>query len=222
MKFKKMEEKAKRFDIMEDYTPMNKKSEQNATRTNPQHQPTTKEPSFHNTRTRTKQQTIPTPLTREPKPTIQHYMTREPQTKLEKEPTTNNEEPRKVDGTNYKIDGRKEQGEKNKQDKHLRTLQNQKKTALGTSPKVTKRKRTKPKTLHLEDGINTLKAFLELKAKARQNGAIPHTSINGHGSSIADAAVPLKMNIGEDKHGKKSSGTDSNTIVKPVGIDIFK
>ena len=69
---------------------------------------------------------------------------------------------------------------------------------------------------------HSLILFLELKAKARQNGAIPHTSINGNGSSIADAAVPLKMNIGEDDHGRESSGTDSNTKVKPVGINIFK
>ena len=85
-----------------------------------------------------------------------------------------------------------------------------------------KRKGTKPKTLHLEDGINTLKAFLELKAKARQDGAIPHTSIDGNGLSIADAAVPLNLNTGEDDHGRKSSGTDSSTKVKPAGINIFK
>ena len=121
--------------------------------------------------------------------------------------TTSNSEQRIQYGTTNVNEGRKQENlEKNKPNKELRTIQNQKITSHGTSPRITKRKGRKPKTLHLEDGINTLKEFLELRAKARQNDGSTRSSINGNGTSIHDAAVPSRKHNGEDDLGSETNG----------------
>ena len=51
-----------------------------------------------------------------------------------------------------------------------------------------------------------VKEFLELRAKARQNGGSTHSSINGNGTSIHDDAVPSTKNNGEDDLGSETNG----------------